>query len=110
MTSKRNVLEADLEVNPYEIDYFQINSALKLLNTSASYLDFSTENMEVPFKKLLQSCMIASSFIPDNEVSTEATACLEKLLKLEAKRDLYKVVFAHLVQITYQIVTRTNLE
>ena len=92
VSSKRNVLETDLDVNIYEIDYFQINSALKLLNTSSSYLDFTSNRLEVSFTKLLQSCMVAASFIPDNEVITEASACLEKLLKLLGKKDTQKVV------------------
>jgi hypothetical protein len=93
--NKKNILESDLEVAPYEIDHFQINSALKLLNTSASYLDFSSERLETSFAKLLQSCMIAASFIPDNEVSSEATNCLEKLLKLFLKKDVLKVLSAY---------------
>lgn len=100
LSSKRNVLEAELEVNPYEIDYFQINSALKLLNTSASYLDFTSERMEGSFTKLLQSCMIAASFIPDVEVSTEAASCLEKLLKMIQKKDHHKVILSLLVPTT----------
>lgn len=108
LSSKRNVLEADLDVNPYEIDYFQINSALKLLNTSSSYLDFTSERMEGSFNKLLQSCMIAASFIPDVEVSTEATSCLEKLFKMILKKDNHKVIRSNIVQTAYQIFNGTD--
>lgn len=90
-------------MNPYEIDYFQINSALKLLNTSSSYIDFTSERLEGSFNKLLQSCMIAASFIPDVELSTEATTCLEKFFKMIQKKDNHKVIFGDVVQTPNEI-------
>lgn len=98
------MLEADLDISPYEIDNFQIVSAFRLLNIAMTYLDFGTNRMENVFDKLLQSTMIASSFMPDTDVCTEAGVCLEKMLKIIYKRDLHKVISSNQVQAISQIM------
>jgi hypothetical protein len=89
-TKKRSLLEADLYVSPYEIDYFQVKSGLRLLSSALVYMNLGLQRLESTFDRLMQSCLIAASFIPDEEVSIEATTCLEKMLKIVMKKDFIK--------------------
>lgn len=105
---RRNILEADLEISPYEIDYFQVVSAFRLLNSAMSYLDFGSSRMENALDKLMQSSMIASSFLPDPDVCTEACICLERMLKITYKKDLHKVISANKVQTAIPVVPQSD--
>ena len=96
LTKKRSLLEADLYASPFDLDFFQVKTALRLLSSALSNMNLGLPKLEVTFDKLLQSCMVAASFIPEEEVATEATSCLEKLLKVVMKKDFNKVVTAQL--------------
>ena len=69
----------------YEIDCFQIKTALRLLNSALQYLNFGSTRLQGTLDKLTQSTMTAASFLPDSEVNYEATSCLERIFRLTNK-------------------------